>query len=227
MGLEKTYLGLNAIDKSLGGIRLNSSIAFAGGPGSGKTSMCITAVHNSLRNLGESVLYFTTKENANKVYEYAEEFGFDFQKFVKQNKLYIEEIRPIDVKQMIKNESIRIFELIQSYNAKKVVFDSLNYIVDAFPSHYERMTYSLKIITEITKHNCILLGTYDTSPKRIGRDILEYLVDYLFVLETNRKAGSIKRRLNIIKTRGSSTNKITFDYSIKKGGVAFTGDTDA
>lgn len=217
--VEFSSLGIPRVDECIGLLPLGTSVSVCGGPGTGKTAFCLTATAGSI-TAGENVLFFTTKERTRKMIDYARSFGFGIEKWLETGKLYLEEIKPVDIKQMAKNESIRIFELIQAYNARKIIVDSMNYIIEAFPTTYEQMTYSLKILNEMTRHNSILIGTYDLLESSYGKGILEYITDVNFVLSNELLYGKLARNLKIAKARGIEIKKSSLQFTI--GGSGFS-----
>ncbi|MEM3609545.1 MAG: ATPase domain-containing protein, partial [Candidatus Anstonellales archaeon] len=144
-------------------------------------------------------------------------FGIDLEKLMYDNQFYIELLRPVDIKMMAKNESIKIFELSQAYKASKIVIDSFNYISEAFDNTYEKMTYSLKILNDISNYCPMLITTYDIRKKDLGKFNLEYLSDINLILDYYYDSANnyIKRYLIIQKARGAEIKNIRLDFEIK------------
>ncbi|MCX8166879.1 MAG: RAD55 family ATPase [Candidatus Micrarchaeota archaeon] len=213
------------LDSVLKKIISGTNICILGKPGSGKTSLCLTIIKNSIISAKERIIYFTTKEKPESIINYGLNFDIDLQKKIEENQFYIEFLRPVDIKMMAKNESIKIFELAQAYNANKIIIDSFNYITDAFDTKYEKMTYSLKIINDISNYCPLLIVTYDISSSNYGKKILEYISDINIMLnfKLNEKDNKIYRKLKILKARGIETNRHNLDFEIQPNkGVVFS-----
>ncbi|MEM4367967.1 MAG: ATPase domain-containing protein, partial [Candidatus Anstonellales archaeon] len=171
------------LDISIPNIFNGTTVCICGKPGSGKTSLCLTIVKNCINYAKEKVIYFSTKEKVSNIINYANKFGIDLEKLMYDNQFYIELLRPVDIKMMAKNESIKIFELSQAYKASKIVIDSFNYISEAFDNTYEKMTYSLKILNDISNYCPMLITTYDIRKKDFGKFNLEYISDINLILD--------------------------------------------
>ncbi len=221
-----TYTGLSEIDRDIGALQKSTSVLLAGGPGSGKTVLALQMVANSITLLKENVVFFSTKENVQRIKEYMHLFGMPVQNWLDIGALYLEEIRPVDVKQMVKNESIRVFEIINAYKAKKVFVDSMNFILESFSTKYEEMTYTLKIIKDFTKNGVVLIGTYDIIPEDYGKNILEYLTDVNFIIEVETRENRTARKIKILKARGMNPAKWEWNFNIENNSVKIIGSGD-
>ncbi|MCK5477169.1 MAG: Flp pilus assembly complex ATPase component TadA [Candidatus Aenigmarchaeota archaeon] len=123
-GLQKIKTGINGLDKLLeGGIQKNHIILISGGAGSGKTTFLCQYMNEGLKN-GETCLYITLEESKQQIIEDASQFGWDFEMYEKQKKLFIKQYNPFELSGDL---SLNSFEHYMEYiKATRVVIDPIS-----------------------------------------------------------------------------------------------------
>ena len=70
------------------GIPKGSAILVAGGPGSGKTILCLQTLYNFLK-MGKKCLYMSFEESGKNLKNHMKDFGWDISEFEKNGKVII------------------------------------------------------------------------------------------------------------------------------------------
>jgi len=126
---NREKLGIVGVDEAMGGgIPQGHMVLISGNTGTGKTLFGMHFIGQGIID-GKSAVYVTLDEPVEQVKKTAREFGFDFEKFEKEGKLFFVCPSLID----ISNDKL-LYEIVNAVNkigAKRVVIDSISSLKSA------------------------------------------------------------------------------------------------
>jgi circadian clock protein KaiC len=114
-----------------------------------------------------------------------------------------------------------IRQKIGSYDAKRVVVDTLTAMFYRFPDPVERRTAVVDLIQALSDLNTTTLITTELGYLGLERSVLEeeYLVHGVVMMQTLFSEGTTTRALQIEKMRGTKVNPNLVPYTIDRNGI--------
>lgn len=208
--IKRLSTGVKGFDELIGGgIPEGFFVALVGEPGTGKTIFSIHYIAQGL-NDGDKCIYVTTEESKESVIRQAQQFGFDFMKYIKEGKLIM-----IDALMKEKQDewtivNLNIDELIQKviaakqklgYGRARLVIDSLSAFFLDKPAMARRDSYNVK--RTLYKWGFTVLATSQyaiTTGEAFGWGI-EHVADGIIRFRKTIKNGVLKRYIMVEKMR--------------------------
>ena len=173
--------GIPGLDNIIGGGFIpGDTYLLTGGTGTGKTIFCCQFLHEGLQK-GEPGIYFTLEEPPEDIVGDAKEFGWDFEKYVKEKKLVVEFQDPfelVDVASLIKNR-------IEKFGAKRVVIDSTSIFGMIFKDEHDLRKNLFEMIKILKETKAVILMTAEIleDMKNLSRfGVEEFIVDGVMIL---------------------------------------------
>ncbi len=228
---NREKLGIKGVDEAMGGgIPQGHMVLISGNTGTGKTLFGMHFVVQGIKD-GKSAVYIALDEPIEQVKKTAREFGFDFDKYEKEGKLFFVCPSLID----ISNDKL-LYEIVNAVNkigAKRVVIDSVSSLKSATMDE-ESVRQFLIQASGFFKNKgiaCVmnylsganfgaakgqLLAALDTNIMRLSP-----IVDGIIVLLYVERGQRVKRILNVLKLRGSWHSNDIFQYEVNKDGITF------
>lgn len=228
---NRETLGIKGVDEAMGGgIPQGHMVLISGNTGTGKSLFGMHFITQGIKN-GQSAVYIALDEPIEQVKKTAREFGFDFDKYEKEEKLFFVCPSLID----ISNDKL-LYEIVNAVNkigAKRVVIDSVSSLKSATMDE-ESVRQFLIQASGFFKNKgiaCVmnylsganfgaakgqLLAALDTNLMRLSP-----IVDGIVVLLYVERGQRVKRILNILKMRGSWHSNDIFQYEVDKNGIKF------
>ena len=225
--LERSPTGIAGLDDILsGGLPSRRLYLVEGDPGAGKTTLSLQFLQEGAR-LGEKCLYVTLSETAEELTAGALSHGWS--------------LKGIEIVEMIADEAEldsesqvtmfsqsevelastigKVLDAVARINPQRVVFDSLSELRLLAQSslRYRRQILALK--TFFVGRKCTVLLLDDKTSE--GSDLqLQSIAHGVISLEQNAPSyGAARRRLRVIKMRGSDYRGGYHDFAIKQGGL--------
>lgn len=196
--VDRISTGTNGLDPLIeGGIPESSVNLVTGGPGSGKTTMCLQFLLEGLRK-GEKCLYISTEENPEEIKADAASYGWNFQEFQDGGSLEIYQMEPIGYPQ-------NIDDMVLEKGFDRIVLDSISVLGMYWddPNDIRRNVNSIiKMFRELPA-TALITGeiTGSNSEKLTRHEIAEYLVDGVIRLNGLTLGDATFRSLQVIKMR--------------------------
>ncbi|MFQ5800420.1 MAG: ATPase domain-containing protein [Candidatus Hydrothermarchaeales archaeon] len=226
--------GIKGLDNILeGGVPTNSTILVTGGPGSGKTIMCLQFLLYGVEH-GEPGVFISMDERPDDLRREALKFGWDLTKYEKEGQLVIVDVSyprsglpsneeyqlemPFTLDTIVR----KVYEIISDIDAKRVVIDSL----PAFGLHFED---EAEVRIAIHRLNNLLLSSGCTSiitseiiPGNEGISrfgVEEFIARGIILMEIYREGKEFKRAITILKMRETDYELRRFGFRIDKEGI--------
>ncbi len=235
--------GITGLDKLLGkGIPLGSSVLVEGGPGSGKTNICLNIAKNMCEK-GKKVLYMSFEEPESRLIEHMNDFGWKPEEYVKKGLFYVKRFNALDIARSVeallseakKELLIEVQPVLIPPNFKPdvVLIDSLTSIGSAFSGEESRFRIYMEQLFRYLETNQIttFLIRETSNPTHTGMSFVErgeavsFLSDGIIVVYgVMYKSGERKRGLEVLKMRGSDIVRRIVELEIKgkKGVIVYS-----
>jgi circadian clock protein KaiC len=219
--------GVEGLDFILrGGLAAGSLYLLEGDPGAGKTTLALQFLLEGARE-GESCLMVTLSESEREMRATAASHGWSLEGIRIAEVIASEDALKPDARYtMFHPSEVELGETIKSVLAEtervkpsRVVFDSLSELrlLAQNPHRYRRQILALKQF--FARQNCTAFLVDDKTGGAPDMH-LHSLVHGVISLERESPAyGSMRRRLQVSKMRGSDFRTGYHDFAIKKGGI--------
>ena len=215
--------GIAGLDEMMGGgITPGDSLVLAGPAGSGKTTFAMQFVAAGLRE-GESAVIAVFEEHPEVYLARAKAFGVDFREAVRQGKLHIIYLRPLDLS--VDETLAEIRAAVEQLSASRVVIDSITGFEMALaPTFREDFRESLyRLIGALTGLGVTMYSTVEVLESRDVFRLTGYQISFLTDDIINQRyveiEGELRRVLTVVKMRGSSHSREYRAYDITANGV--------
>ena len=188
----KSPTGIKGFDEiTLGGLPLNRPTLLVGAIGCGKTFMSMEYLINGVEIYNEPGVFMTFEEKADELLTNVSSLGYDLNKLIKDNKIYLEhlEIGHNVIKEAgtykIDGLFVRLEQAIDKVKAKRVVLDSLDTLFGSLDTHILRSEFK-RLFTWLKDKKVTAIVTAELGNVFVTRMGLEELIEY-FVIELNYK----------------------------------------
>ncbi len=226
----KLSTGISGLDAILsGGLEPSRVYLIEGTPGTGKTTLALSFLLEGVRQ-GETALYVTLSESEMELRAVAESHrwsldGIDVYELIAEAGLDAEaEQTVLHPSELELGETARaVMARVEALRPVRVVFDSLSEIrlLAQNPQRYRRQVLALKYF--FTQMNCTVLLLDDRSSEPLAQtgDLqLHSLAHGVVILEqVALEFGAERRRLRVVKLRGSRFRGGFHDFTIEAGGL--------
>jgi len=215
--------GSTRLDAVLGGgYRKGSSILIAGSSGTGKTTLVNTFVKAAC-DRGERVLYLGFEESEDAMVATMLSPGIDLRPVIKKGLLKV--VTAMPEAYGTEKHLIRAFDVINEFKPDHVIVDAI--------SSFERMgsdraafEFAMRLVNRCKDKGITLIMTNQSTGGTDDRVAISGLgisstIDALLWLRFIEVADSLKRRLLVIKSRGSKHSNQYHDFRITDPGIEF------
>ncbi|MBI4406536.1 AAA family ATPase [Candidatus Micrarchaeota archaeon] len=184
--MNRVKSGIPGLDELIeGGFPEGSSVLVCGGPGTGKTILCMEYLYNGAKQHGEPGVYVTLEEGAHNLWWNVQRFKWDVQSLERQDKLKIYKFEPTGEFTDLEEQAKRIVDKAKQMGAKRLVIDSLTAFA-YWTNDKAKIRYAVYVlIDELRKIKCTSLLTAETRGKKnefSSFGVEEFLVDGIIAL---------------------------------------------
>ena len=220
---KRLSTGVPAIDEMMsGGIPEGDSVLIAGASGTGKSLLATQFIDAGLR-AGEPGIIAVFEERAEEYAGRASSFGLDLQTPLKDGRLEIMYLRPLDlsVDEMMRE----LIDAVQRTGAKRMVIDSLAgfemALAPGFRTDFRESLY--RMIFALTGVGITVISTLEMTESFTELPFSSYqisfLTDDIIRLRYAEIAGELRKILMIVKMRGAAHSNKICEYSITTKGI--------
>jgi circadian clock protein KaiC len=215
--------GVVGLDEMMGGgISAGDSLVLAGPTGTGKTTFAMQFVAAGL-HAGEPAVIAVFEEHPDVYLERAKDFGVDFRQAVREDRLRIIYLRPLDLSVDETLEEIRLS--VEQMGATRVVIDSISGFEMALaPTFREDFRESLyRLIGALTGLGVTIFSTVEVLESLDGLRLTGYRISFLTDDIISQRyveiEGELRKVLAVVKMRGSDHSREFRAYEITANGV--------
>lgn len=215
--------GIKGLDEMMGGGTLTGNTMLVAGPsGSGKTTVAIQFIAEGAKQK-ESGVIAIFEETTQKYLDQAKGFGFDLEKMVRQKKLEVVYIRPLDLS--VDETLYAIQAAVNRVGAKRVVIDSISGLQAALAPTFELdFRESLyRLLGAMTGVGVTVLMTVEVTENynelRFTPHTISFLTHDILLQRYVEIEGELRRLMTVIKTRGRKHSSALRAYEITNKGV--------
>ncbi len=215
---ERLPTGIPGLDDLIqGGFLKGSSVLITGPTGAGKTIFCSQFIWHGLQR-GETCLYITLEEMPEDIIKDALVFGWDFEKYIQEGKLFLEFFDPFELTDIVSP----LIAHIQEKNISRIVIDSTSVLGLYFEREAEMRKQLYKLVIALKKTNAVSLLTAEIpeGSNRISRyGVEEFVTDAVIVLHSLEMGENIFNSLQIKKMRRTNHSHEIHPYRITDKGI--------
>ncbi|QQG40046.1 MAG: AAA family ATPase [Candidatus Aenigmatarchaeota archaeon] len=224
MPIERCTLGVSGLDQCIeGGLLRGSSNLVAGGPGSGKSILCMQFLVDGAVK-GENGMYVSFEEDETQMAQNFSPFGWELDKLVKGGKIMLKYFSPEHVATYLKAPVDPLLDTVRQYNVKRIVIDSASGYEILFDSDYSRRVGLLKLLESLKKYGATILITSERDLSTEAPNFIEFLVNGAIVLYNTRQGSQRGRGIEVLKMRATNHTQKIMPMKIDKKGITVYPD---
>lgn len=227
-GLPKSPTGIRGFDEITGGgLPQNRTTLICGGPGSGKTLFAIEYLINGIHEFNEPGVFIAFEETREDLIRNFASLGFDLAHLIEQGKLIIDEI-VMDTHHAqqtgdydLEGLFIRLEYAINKVNAKRIAIDTIEVIFDLLGNSARLRSELRRLFRWIKEKKVTTVITSESEKGLLTRhDIEPYVSDCVIFLDQRLQDQLARRRLRIVKYRGSLHGTDEYPFLIDQDGMS-------
>jgi circadian clock protein KaiC len=213
-------------DITSGGLIAHRLYLVDGNPGSGKTTLSVQFLREGVR-LGERCLYITLSETARELRSSAASHGWVLDGIEIVELIANDEDLELEAQVTLFNPSevelnettAKILRAMEEFNPDRVVFDSLSELrlLSQSSLRYRRQILALKQF--FLGRKCTVLMLDDRTTEGLDRQLQSIAHGVISMEQYVPAYGSSRRKLQIVKLRGSRFRGGFHDFNIETGGI--------
>lgn len=215
---ERVSTGVEGLDRMLGGGLWRGSTTLLAGPtGSGKTTIGLQFILNGVRS-GEHSLYLHLEENPTQLRFLVRDHGGD----PKAAELHTRYFSPVELQ--IDSLVDEVFRVVRAHGVRRVVVDAIGDLVTAAHDAKRLHDYLYALSQHFAVNGVTALMLFETARPGITGTYginapFSHLSDNIVLLEVDIADEVTRRKLRVIKTRGSTHDPHVREIAISSGGV--------
>ncbi len=222
--MELVQTGIPGVDEMLGGgIPKTSVVIVSGSPGIGKSNFAMEYIYNGVTKYDESGIYLTVEDVPKNIIAYANAFGWDVEKEIRDEKIAIvaQPIYGVDGKTKEYSSGETLGEAIERINAKRIVLDSVTLFKYLFKDDMSRRVNLLNFIKQVKDAGCTTLMVAEQHESTANITYLDehFLADGMMLLFWSRHKEKNERCFRVVKMRGVKINPDIRPMEISNTGV--------
>jgi circadian clock protein KaiC len=206
-----------------GGFLRGDNVLVIGNPGTGKTIFSAQFLYHGLEK-GEPGIYVSFAESRDAFKRNMARMSMDFDRHERVGKFSFMEM--IEVKERAVEELLlSVLEEISKVKARRLVIDSFSALAQAFASRIDARAALHTILGKIPRQYGVTSLVLSESPYResFGKNAEEFVPDGVVALTHWNERGKLRRRVQIMKMRGTRVNQTSFGYALGNNGIVLYG----
>jgi len=220
---EKFSTGVPALDRLMyGGLRRGSSVLITGSSGTGKTTLCSTFAAAACAR-GENVLLISFEESAPALISAVLSSGNDLRPAIADGSLRL--LTALPEAMGAEQHLVRAFALLDQFKPASVILESGS-ACKRMGSDQAAFEYLMRLITACKERGITILVTNQTTGFLNHQEIsgigMSSIIDTVILLRLAEEANALRRRLLVIKARGSAHSNRYHDFVITDQGLKLT-----
>ena len=226
--LHKSLTGIKGFDEiTNGGLPKGRTSLFAGAAGSGKTVFGVEFLVMGIVKYGEPGVLMSFEENEKELIKNFSAIGYDINKMISDNKLYIDYVY-IERKEIeetgefdLEGIFIRLENAIKKVGAKRVVLDTIEALFSGISNEGILRAEIRRLFRWLNDKGVTVIATAEQGVNTITRyGLEEYLADCVILLDQEVSNKIATRRLRVLKYRGSEHGTNEYPFLIRKEGIS-------
>jgi circadian clock protein KaiC len=226
MDEARAMTGIAGLDEILaGGFPSGRIHLVEGTPGTGKTTLALQFLRDGAAR-GEHGLYVTLSESADELRSAALNHGWDLDGIAIHELVGDSALDPTAEQSVLRPSELELGETVRAVMRQveegrpaRVVFDSLSEmrLLAESPARYRRQTLALKRF--LAAHGCTTLLLDDQTAETRDAQLHSLASGVVALEQIAQEYGAERRRLRVVKLRGSTFRGGWHDYAIVRGGL--------
>lgn len=213
--------GIAALDDLLhAGYWRGASTLVAGPTGSGKTLIGLHFVYGGLA-IGEPGIFASFQESRSQLGRVVSSYGWSLD----AEGMTVSSTSPVDMQ--VDQWLHELFDLVDATGARRVVIDSLGDLAGAAGEAQRYREYMYSLVQRCARRQISLLMTQELpglfGTTRLADDGVSHLSDNVVLLQYLADAARLRRGITVLKTRASSHEPTTHEFTIGDEGITLAG----
>jgi len=222
--IPRIDLGIEGLDEMVqGGVPERSLLVTIGAAGTGKTTFGLQFLREGLRD-GQKGVFITLEEDREAVLQAAEEKGWPFEEYVRDDELAVVDLDPIEMANSLASIRSDLPRLVREFDAERLVLDSVSLLEMMYDDQAARRTEVFDFTKSLKEAGVTTMLTSEASeanPYNSRHGIIEYLTDGVFVLQYVRtEFRETRLAVEIQKIRNANHSRETKPYEITGDGIS-------
>lgn len=220
---DRVKTGIDKLDDMLaGGLIRGTTILAQGAPGVGKTTLGLQFLYEGVTRYNEPGLLITFEEFPASLYRDAQSYGWNLRELEQQHKLRLVFTSPEIFLASLQATSSPITDLIQDWNVKRVVLDSVTMFrrVTSDPVRLREIYNGL--INGLKRERLTSILTSEDQMQTVSlrqQGMLGFIVDGIMLMRYVEVNSAMQKAIMILKMRGINHDRMIHRFTIEKGGI--------
>jgi circadian clock protein KaiC len=228
LGLAKARTGIPGLDEiTYGGLPAGRPTLLCGGPGCGKTILAMEILVRGVREFDEPGFFVSFEETVDHVIQDFRALGFHLEDLIEKNKLKIIHVS-ISKDEILQSGEFTLDGLlillehgIAEIGAKRVVLDTLEVVFSALKETDALRAEIARLFQWLKDKGITAMVTGERGKELLTRHgFEEYISDCVILLDHRISEQTSKRRLRVVKYRGSAHAGDEFPFVIGETGIS-------
>jgi circadian clock protein KaiC len=219
--MERIKTGIEGLDELLkGGVPDHHHVLVCGGPGTGKTLLCMEFLYRGAK-LGEKGVFISLEELPDIIIKNVESTFSnwkDFKKLVEEKKITV--IKPA------KYDFVNFSDILQSYvihhKVKRIVIDSATILKLSFNKEIEFRKKLVEFLSFVRNLDCTIFLTAELSypiREKMKFSLEQFVADGVIILYNLEREEKRIRALEVLKMRGTDHVQDLVPMKITNDGI--------
>jgi circadian clock protein KaiC len=213
-----------------GGLKEGKTIVLSGESGSGKSTFGMQFLHNGASDFEEPGIFVTLTQSPQELISDFEEYGWEIQKLVDEEKILIIDARPFKMDDEMFDSDLLcetepfpfthltqlILQGIKKIRAKRLVVDSLSVLSMQYGNQFNTRQGIQKMIHALDEKKCTSIFISESLDSRTPPEW--YAASGIVILNHVQKTNTMERSIQVIKMRGTKHSEQTYPIRFNENG---------